>query len=558
MPRSGTSNFLKFTMYFLYPNSNLKRASLRSGLALSVTLIVALSSLPSLGSLIAGGRESTGPHSEVSAPSPAQSQSDADPSVVEDDPLAFEQLAIPTSTGGQVTFYGGMITISVLITFMIALGIGWARALKSLQRLEAIRSQLAIWGRNRLASVDKLEPVPVQGPESLGWNMVLRQFLSDSPSRDSVAATLNELDSLDSQALVEDLPEGFAVAASDGSIALVNTSLKVLLQEFCGSGDTTDSQVSLELPSDPSCAATCDSEDEIVQDIANQLASLAADHQLLSQRPSVDVINGEGPAAGRTLRIARYPRFHRDSKEFNGTIWVIRDITQQKLAEKMRDEFLDSATHELRTPLANIKAYAETLALADVLAVEQQKEFCNTINAEATRLARLIDDLLSISSMEVGSLSVNCQRTEVDRLLKDVVSRTRPAMEKKQQKFHVLIDEKIPEMKLDKDKFATILVNLIGNASKYTPEGGNVTLRARVVESSLLIDVEDTGVGISEKELPRVFEKFFRSSDPRVQSENGTGLGLSLTQELVRLHGGTMTVRSQLNQGSCFTIRLPL
>jgi len=131
-------------------------------------------------------------------------------------------------------------------------------------------------------------------------------------------------------------------------------------------------------------------------------------------------------------------------------------------------------------------------------------------------------------------------------------------MDMKQQKFHALIDPKIPEMKLDKDKFSTILVNLLGNAAKYTPEKGNVTMRAACDETHLTIEVEDTGVGITAAELPRIFEKFFRSSDPRVQCENGTGLGLSLTQELVRLHGGLLNVRSQPNQGTCFTIRIPL
>lgn len=495
----------------------------------------------------------------VSSPSTTETTTDTSFSTIVVDPLSLEELSIPREAGSEMTFYGGMIAVSILMTVIVAFAIGWARAVKRLKRLEPLRSQLAIWGRDRLASFRQLTPVPVNGPESLGWNLVLRQFENANAQAQGTHGPGQRFNASDEDSLIEDLPEGFAVCSPDGQIAFVNTALRVLVDEFCSAPQesvSSNSQDSSEA-TEPAPAED-ENEDEQLTKIAEHLAALASDQQILSQRPSVDVVTGSGRAAGRTLRVARHPRFDRSTRQFAGTIWVVRDITQQKLAEKMRDEFLDSATHELRTPLANIKAYAETLALSDVLAVEQQKEFCNTINAEATRLARLIDDLLSISSMEVGSLSVNCQRTEVDRLLKDVVTRVKPTMEKKRQKFHVLIDEKIPEMKLDKDKFATILVNLIGNASKYTPEEGNVTLRARIVESSLLIDVEDTGMGIAEHELPRVFEKFFRSSDPRVQNENGTGLGLSLTQELVRLHGGTLTVRSQLNQGTCFTIRLPL
>jgi two-component system phosphate regulon sensor histidine kinase PhoR len=102
------------------------------------------------------------------------------------------------------------------------------------------------------------------------------------------------------------------------------------------------------------------------------------------------------------------------------------------------------------------------------------------------------------------------------------------------------------------------LVNLLGNAIKYTPEGGRVSLRARVDETTLYIDIEDTGVGISEEELPKVFDRFFRSSNPLVQQESGTGLGLALACEVIRLHGGEITVKSEVSQGSTFTMALPL
>jgi signal transduction histidine kinase len=113
-------------------------------------------------------------------------------------------------------------------------------------------------------------------------------------------------------------------------------------------------------------------------------------------------------------------------------------------------------------------------------------------------------------------------------------------------------------MRLDKDKINTTLVNLLGNAAKYTPEGGRVALKVKTADGALVIDVEDTGVGIAAEELPRVFEKFFRSADPRVQQECGTGLGLPLAREVVRLHGGELTATSQLNKGSTFTVTLPL
>lgn len=263
------------------------------------------------------------------------------------------------------------------------------------------------------------------------------------------------------------------------------------------------------------------------------------------------------PAPGKTA--CRVPAVHADpSTEQEGHVWTLRDVTQQKLAEEMRTQFVDTATHELRTPLANIKAYAETLALQEMVDLEEQKDFLNTINAEATRLARFVDDLLSVSSMEIGSLSLNRQPTDLERLFKGVIGKVKPQMTDKGITLETQFPEKWPEPELDKDKFAATIVNLLGNAVKYTPAGGRVSLRVTVSEGQLQISVEDTGIGISKEDIPRLFDKFFRSSDPRVHEVTGTGLGLSLANEIIRLHGGRIHVDSELNKGSTFLVTVPL
>ena len=259
--------------------------------------------------------------------------------------------------------------------------------------------------------------------------------------------------------------------------------------------------------------------------------------------------------AERVLRVVRLPLGGEAAKGF---VWSLRDVTQQKLAEQTRDRFIDTATHELRTPLSNIKAYAETLATSEYIDIELQKEFCNIINSEVTRLARFIDDLLSISSMEVGALTVDRQKVETERLFAEVLSKVEPQMQKKSIDFQTSLAPKLPELQLDKDKIIAVIVNVVGNAAKYTAEGGRVSLKVKADDGFLRIAVEDTGVGIAENELERVFDKFFRSDDPRVQAEVGSGLGLSLAREVVRMHGGEITVESELNQGSTFTILLPL
>lgn len=224
----------------------------------------------------------------------------------------------------------------------------------------------------------------------------------------------------------------------------------------------------------------------------------------------------------------------------------------------MRNQFVYTATHELRTPLANIKAYAETLAAHSDIDFEQQKQFYNTISSEATRLARFVDELLNVSQMESGALSLTRHETDMLRLIEEVVEHVQPEIRRKSIAFASHTPPKLPRLTVDKDKLIASMVNLLGNAVKYTPAEGQVRLEVEVDDRCLHLHVEDSGIGISEEERARIFDKFFRSSDARVQEINGSGLGLAFTQEVARLHGGSVSVASELNKGSRFTMSLPL
>jgi signal transduction histidine kinase len=226
--------------------------------------------------------------------------------------------------------------------------------------------------------------------------------------------------------------------------------------------------------------------------------------------------------------------------------------------DESRNSFVSLATHELRTPLANIKAYAETLAIHEGIDLEKQKEFCNIINAEATRLSRFVDEMLSISQIEAGSLVFEMRETDLERMLSEVVEHVRPQMEQKQITLEVKLPPKFPSLRLDKDKFQSALVNLLGNAAKYTPDGGKVRFEVQYRGQNIDFLVIDSGIGIAPEEQARVFEKFFRSNDTRVREIGGNGLGLTFTQEVVQSHGGQLSLESVLNQGSTFTVTLPL
>jgi signal transduction histidine kinase len=397
----------------------------------------------------------------------------------------------------------------------------------------------------------ELREVPNVGAAALGWNRVVQQRLAAPQSeslRERVQRSIQQGRHSQLDAVLNSIPEGIATTDGDGCMTYANTPMAVMMELEC--------EVSANGDKDWSAGGT-----HMIEQLANR-GKIAEDNPLLLEenrgRPVVIELIGEEQGQRRILRVARYPILTDGNGNFDSHVWTLRDVTQQKLAEEMRDQFVDTATHELRTPLANIKAYAETLALADVIDIEQQKQFLNTINSEATRLARFVDDLLSVSSMELGSLSLNKQVTELGRMLNEVLAKIRPQVDEKDLTLEIVLPEKLPEPEIDKDKIATVLVNLLGNAVKYTPDGGRVTFRVNITDQHIEISVEDTGVGIAKEEIPKVFDKFFRSSDPRVQEQTGTGIGLALAQEVVRLHGGRINVESELNKGSAFSVVLPL
>jgi signal transduction histidine kinase len=434
----------------------------------------------------------------------------------------------------------------------------------------------------------RLEEVEVCGAASLGWNRLVEHANAGEKSTDLYERLSQSLEGVRHKKLariLDCLSDGVLTTDREGVITYHNTSALGLLErrqrprtgepdaDTRGDGDIEPAGVQ---PSPPKSEAAdaeggqresslrrVDSlEGELLMTWLGRGWELAPASPLLQaayrQRTVVVELERAGEGPRRVLRVTRTPIFAGPSPEQEGHVWTLRDVTQQKLAEEMRTQFVDTATHELRTPLANIKAYAETLALQEMVDVEEQKDFLNTINSEATRLARFVDDLLSVSSMEIGSLSLNRQPTDLERLLKGVIGKVKPQLTEKDIVLETQFPEKWPEPELDKDKFAATIVNLLGNAVKYTPSGGRIALRVKVIEGQLQISVEDTGIGISKDDIPKLFDKFFRSSDPRVLEETGTGLGLSLAHEIVRLHGGRITVDSELNKGSTFLVTVPI
>lgn len=284
------------------------------------------------------------------------------------------------------------------------------------------------------------------------------------------------------------------------------------------------------------------------QDIRNRLHHTSC--------PATHVIHLGRNLADGVWRLARIPldgRAH-DPEAF---VWILRDHTQQALAEEARDRFVGAATHELRTPLANILAYAETLTNAEMDPVSQ-REFFNTISSEALRLNRLLDQLLNLQQMEAGSLTLDRVPCDLLRLIEEACDHMQPLAENRGLKLDRRTPPSLPAMRVDKEKIVSLLINLMGNAVKYTLPGGEIKLAVELQADSVRIHVEDTGIGIPEDAVDRIFERFYRCQDPRTADQVGNGLGLALAKEVALLHGGDLTVQSELNKGSRFTLHLPI
>lgn len=237
-------------------------------------------------------------------------------------------------------------------------------------------------------------------------------------------------------------------------------------------------------------------------------------------------------------------------------------LEQQNLsfqeADRLKTEFVSMVSHELRAPLTSISGYVALLlegAGGDLN--DEQREFLTIVMKNADRLLALINDLLDISRVEAGRIDLHRQVLDLSDAIAGAVALMQPQFEAKQQRVVLELPEELPPVFADADRVAQILTNLLSNASKYTPAGGNIIVRAAPADGSVRVAIQDNGIGLSPAEQAQVFTKFFRARNRLTEQTGGTGLGLAITRSLVELHGGAITVASAPGEGSTFSFTLP-
>lgn len=362
------------------------------------------------------------------------------------------------------------------------------------------------------------------------WNEIVRQYLSGIGEQDAISVTTLADSTGHERVLLEILMQAVIGVDRSGRILIANTAATNFL------GKPIEQLIGSSL-------------DEVLDANANQSVTDVLQGRV-QRRNSTDFTRGGGELLHLTVTPVRA-----DGRLC--AVVTIEDVTRQRLAEKSRHEFLAQATHELRTPLTNIRLYVEEAIDAGDSDPSTRAEALNVISHESLRLERLVSELLDISELEAGARVMDKGDVRVEQLMEQLQADYVALAESKNITLEFDLPPKIPVLQGDRAKIAGALHNLLGNAIKYTPNGGTVTVLVDETEGMLRIAITDTGFGISPEEQTRVYEKFFRSSDQRVAEVEGTGLGLAFAKQVAEMHGGELSLESELNQGSTFTMGLP-
>lgn len=391
------------------------------------------------------------------------------------------------------------------------------------------------------APVGSLRVSDTLGEEARAWNHLLeeRENLRSRRALEDAASRLHDVGGSgdDYAAAFDALWLGLIVLDQEGKARTVNGAAAVLLKHQRA-----------EMLSREASAIVRD------EGVARAVRGIVSGET--RQRAMVEAQIEDAQSGDRTiLRFTIRPMRREDS---SSAMIVIEDVTQQRVADDSRNMFVAQATHELRTPLTNIRLYLEQLVEEGESDPRVKARCLNVINQEVRRLDRTVTDMLSVTEIESGTFRLQRDDVRLDALFVELEEDFAALAKDKEIELRFDLPPKWPVMGGDRDKVAMALHNLVGNALKYTPAGGHVSVRVSTDEHALRVDVQDNGFGIPEEEQQVIFEKFYRGKDKRVVSIGGSGIGLALARQVVRLHGGDITVQSELDKGSTFTLTLPL
>lgn len=345
--------------------------------------------------------------------------------------------------------------------------------------------------------------------------------------------------------LVAELPDGLIMTDEQGRVVFVNPAAQTLLShseaEIKG-GSLEEALAEILLRA---------REPERLRGVLTSLDAFSKQSLIELELTVAKLSMAEG-ADDHFLRLALFPL-----AKTGGWGVLLHDASRDRMADQLKNEFVAVVSHELRTPLSAMQGFSELLLTQDATP-ERRRLWLEMIHRESVRLSSLLDDMLSLSHVETGRVDLRLERLDIEPVVRQCVEVLRVGSSK--HSFKVEIEANVSSVRADRDKVIQILNNIIGNAVKYSPKGGQITIRAGYASEGagfVRLSVSDQGVGIPANELPKVFEKFYRVSNSHSKEVKGSGLGLAITLKLVELMAGRIWVDSVAGQGSTFHFTLP-
>ena len=303
--------------------------------------------------------------------------------------------------------------------------------------------------------------------------------------------------------------------------------------------------------------------DEVLNTSILDLLSIGDDYdlrKLITEVPELTIDSQDENGEYISLRV-RFALIRRESGFISGLVAVLHDTTEQEKEERERRLFVSNVSHELRTPLTSVKSYLEALddgALSEPVAPDFVKVSLN----ETNRMMRMVTDLLSLSRIDNETSQLDIELTNFTAFITFILNRFDKIKSQSQEgskKYELIREYPITPIwvEIDTDKMTQVIDNILNNAIKYSPDGGKIKVRMKTTDAQLIISISDEGLGIPKKDLPRIFDRFYRVDKARSRAQGGTGLGLAIAKEIIKQHKGFIWAKSEYGKESTFTIVLP-
>ena len=264
---------------------------------------------------------------------------------------------------------------------------------------------------------------------------------------------------------------------------------------------------------------------------------------------------GEISVQGRSWVIIVSPLYNK--RFIRGAVAVVRDMTEERKMDKLREDFIANVSHELRTPISMMQGYSEAIVDDIAQTDEEKKEMARVIYDESLRMGRLVNELLDLARMEAGHILLSVESIEVEPYLNRIIRKFHGLAKEKEIELSVQFEADEQFFRFDPDRIEQVLTNLIDNAIRHVPESASVLISGRTDERGLYIEVSDQGPGIPEEDLPFLFERFYKADKSRTRGRSGTGLGLAIAKNIIDAHRGNISVKSKLGQGTTFSFYIP-